>query len=196
MEILMHYLYRITNLINRKIYIGQTINPYKRWAGHKSAAKPSKRTGNMFIASAIHKYGSNNFEFEVIACCKTQDDANYLEIELIKQYDSLSISNGYNITSGGRKTVCDKIRGPKSEAHKEKIRQSLMGHFVSDETKKKQSEIEHTANSGSFKKGQLPWNATRPPSEKMLEHLRKLAASQKGKTRKLINGKMVWVDKK
>jgi group I intron endonuclease len=100
MEIIMHYLYKITNLINQKIYIGQTNNPENRWASHKSSANnPDKYDG--IIAKAFAKYGIDSFTFDIIAQCITQDDANYIEIELIKQYDSRNHSVGYNIAPGG-----------------------------------------------------------------------------------------------
>lgn len=91
-----YHLYRITNIINRKIYIGQTIQPEKRWNQHKtSAANP-----RMIISYAIKKYGNAAFEFEVIACCKNQEDANETETELVAQYNSL-IPSGYNVSLGG-----------------------------------------------------------------------------------------------
>ena len=57
-----------------------------------------------------------NFTFEVIASCKTQDDANYIETELVKQYDSyISTNKGYNVTLGG-------MNAPKSEEFKQMMR--------------------------------------------------------------------------
>lgn len=37
------YIYKITNMINGKLYIGQSVNPYKRWIGHKNAANSSPK---------------------------------------------------------------------------------------------------------------------------------------------------------
>lgn len=93
----MHYLYCVTNLINNKVYIGQTINAKKRWKSHKVKAKRCRFP----FERALIKYGFNNFDFQVIATCKTQEDANYTEEELIKQYNSL-IENGkgYNVMAG------------------------------------------------------------------------------------------------
>ena len=91
-------LYKIINLINGKIYIGQTVQPEKRWYQHRRDAANPKYP----IHFAINKYGAHNFEFEVIASCKSQDDANCMEEELIKQYDSLvKNGKGYNISLGG-----------------------------------------------------------------------------------------------
>lgn len=103
----MHFLYRITNTMNSKIYIGQTVNPRSRWYAHQTEAARDKP--RMIIASAIKKHGNHNFVFEVIAQCKTQDDANYLETELVKQYEShISTGKGYNATHGG-------MNAPKTE---------------------------------------------------------------------------------
>jgi group I intron endonuclease len=101
-----HYLYRITNKINGKIYIGQTVQPEKRWTQHKTSAATDNP--KMVISYAIKKYGSNAFQFEVIAGCKTWDDANDTETLLVAQYGSL-VPNGYNASLGG-------FNAPKSEA--------------------------------------------------------------------------------
>lgn len=113
----MHYLYKITNMINEHTYIGQTIQPTKRWNAHKNAA--ARSNASMLISHAIKKHGQHNFEFEVIATCKTQDDANETEILLIEQYGShCSTGNGYNVDHGGDVTVSR----PLSEEHKSKLR--------------------------------------------------------------------------
>lgn len=100
------YLYRITCTINNKNYIGQTVDPTSRWRGHRRDSAYPK----VPIQFAINKYGTHNFEFEIIASCKNQDDANELETLLVKQYDSFVSNNkGYNATHGG-------MNAPKSEA--------------------------------------------------------------------------------
>ena len=94
----MYYLYLITNGKNGKVYVGQTINPNKRWNDHKRLAlkKPLQ-----YIHRAMAKYGIEDFTYEVIAVCKTQEDANETETTLIKQYDSRNKKKGYNLASGG-----------------------------------------------------------------------------------------------
>jgi len=100
------YLYKVTCITNNKIYIGQSVDPTGRWRAHRRDSSDPK----VQFHYAIKKYGSHNFEFEVIACCKTQDDANDMETELVAQYNSfVSSGYGYNATHGG-------MNAPKSEA--------------------------------------------------------------------------------
>lgn len=99
------YVYKIVNLSNWKVYIGQTVQtPEKRWADHISDANRQK--GNCIkLRRALHKYGSEMFSFEVIAEVDRNsekevfDILNELETYYIKYYDS--IRWGYNITEGG-----------------------------------------------------------------------------------------------
>lgn len=88
-------LYKITNLINNKIYIGQTVHPEKRWWEHRQRAKT--HYDDYPIHLAISKYGEDNFTFEVL---EWTDDYDNRERELIKEYNSLS-PNGYNLIDGG-----------------------------------------------------------------------------------------------
>lgn len=89
------YIYQITNLINNKIYIGQTNNIKKRWSNHKCG-----NNSNMIIARAIKKYGVENFKFEILYRNLSLEEANIKEIQLIKEKNS-RVPNGYNIASGG-----------------------------------------------------------------------------------------------
>lgn len=125
----MHYLYKISNALNDKIYIGQTIDPYKRWCAHKTKSKSIKPT--MYIHNAMSKYGIENFKFEIIASSKTQHDTNEAEKQLIKQYESLYYQNGYNLSIGGEAKSGYKL----SEETKRKISESEKGKIISDESK-------------------------------------------------------------
>lgn len=95
----MHYLYRITNTLNYKVYIGQTINEKRRWQAHSSYAKQNEPI--QYIHRAMKKYGVENFIYEVIAQCLTQEDADETEILLIQQYNSQNKEHGYNVAPGG-----------------------------------------------------------------------------------------------
>lgn len=96
------FIYCITNTINGKQYIGQTIqNPNTRWLQHQNAAKHN--THNYLLYRAMNKYGTENFTFEVIIECD-QEELNNKEKEYIKKYNTYFYfpnSNGYNLTLGG-----------------------------------------------------------------------------------------------
>jgi len=89
------YLYQITNLINGKIYIGQTNNITKRWSNHRCGNAP-----HQVISKAIQKYGKENFKFEVLYKNVPIEEINELEIKTIKEKDC-RVPKGYNVTEGG-----------------------------------------------------------------------------------------------
>lgn len=92
-------IYIITNDINNKVYIGQTIQTLKkRFNGHCCYSK-SDRSSSMYIKRAIHKYGKDKFHISLIEECPI-DSLNEREIYWIGKYDSYN--NGYNLTLGGQ----------------------------------------------------------------------------------------------
>lgn len=93
------YIYKITNLVNDKIYIGQTKqDPNKRWSNHKSKARKKKNRKNMAITNSIAQYGEEKFIFEVIDYADSPEKLNELEEYYIIKLNSLC-PNGYNIQS-------------------------------------------------------------------------------------------------
>lgn len=107
--------YKATNLINGKIYIGQTINTLEyRKNQHLREAK-SKRRSTVYFHNAILKYGFENFVFEEIDCADTQEELNSKEQKWIAYYSSNNKEYGYNLDSGGKSS------GYKSTSTKEKI---------------------------------------------------------------------------
>lgn len=91
-------IYKITNKINGKVYIGQTIQCLKkRWSQHKSDSKKS----NMTIHKAMRKYGIENFTIEEIGGANNITELNYQEWLLIHKYNSLDRNIGYNNRFGG-----------------------------------------------------------------------------------------------
>ena len=93
------FIYKITNTINGKSYIGQTIQNVKERFYQHCATKCSKAVSNMAIHRAIKKYGKSNFTVEVI---EEIDSANLNDRERywIKYYNSYN--NRYNSTKGGQ----------------------------------------------------------------------------------------------
>jgi len=149
-------IYKITNKVNGKHYIGVSVNIKSRWSNHKSIN--SKRVS--FIKNAIKKYGIDAFEFSIIEECH-KDFFEEKERYWINFYQSMT--NGYNLTAGGsiRKELSEQTRMqmsvkrkgvPKSKEHIEKIclanrsesvrlaiSSKLTGRKLSEETKAKMS---------------------------------------------------------
>lgn len=88
------FIYKIENLINHKIYIGQTNNIKRRFSEHK--ARGYEINSHKALYYAFDKYGVENFKFEII---EETEDYNEREKYWIKYYDSYK--NGYNMTEGG-----------------------------------------------------------------------------------------------
>ena len=218
-------LYRITNKINQKVYIGQAENYEHRWADHRRAVRNNRPTQT--IHYALIKYGLEHFDFEIIASCKTQDDANCIETQLVTQYDSfIKNGKGYNATLGG-------MNAPKTEEWKRKVSEKLMGHEVSQETRDKVSKgntgkirsEDFKKDVSNFHKGKLVSEETRQKlsdinkgntnfkgkyhSEESKQKTSKANKGRKpsklaiqkaqeaftGKTWKVIDGKRVWIEK-
>lgn len=89
-------IYKITNVINEKVYIGQTIQTLtKRWWGHWSEhcrACPK-------LKNSIRKYGKENFTIEIIDTANLIQDLNKKEEFWIKHFNSVEF--GYNLQAGG-----------------------------------------------------------------------------------------------
>lgn len=92
-------IYLISNDVNNKLYVGQTIQTLnKRFNGHCCYSK-SDRSVNMYIKRAIHKYGKDKFHITLIEECPI-NLLNDREKYWIDFYDSYN--NGYNLTKGGQ----------------------------------------------------------------------------------------------
>jgi group I intron endonuclease len=124
-------IYKITNSINDKVYIGQTVESLKkRWNRHTWVCTIKRNA--MAITNAIVKYGKENFIIEEIDKADDIEELNEKEIYYINLYKSIS-PNGYNLTTGGNNKRL-------SEETKRKISESNKGRKTSDETRKKLSD--------------------------------------------------------
>ena len=94
-------IYKIQNLINGKIYIGQSIHIERRWAEH---CQPS---ADSLIGKAIKKYGKENFSFQILEECGVEK-LDELEDYYINKNNSVT-PNGYNVETssfGGKTSFC------------------------------------------------------------------------------------------
>lgn len=127
MTVMLCSIYKLTNLVNGKIYIGQTWNTIKqRWFDHK---KPSGKNC-VKLHRAITKHGAENFTTELLTFCGTQESADYWEEYFIKKYNSIKL--GYNIRTGGS-------RGRMSAAQRKAVGDFHRGKTMSEESKNKMS---------------------------------------------------------
>lgn len=83
-------IYKIENLINGKVYIGQSIHIERRWMEHCQSSSHS------LIGKAIQKYGKENFSFQILEETTDLNQLNELESNYIKKFNSI-VPNGYNI---------------------------------------------------------------------------------------------------
>lgn len=94
------YIYKVTNKVNGKSYIGQTTQTVeKRWKKHQSCVIHGKERGSPAFHRAILKYGVDNFVIDTLFVVFDRPSLDALEIESIKAFDT--IQNGYNLHAGG-----------------------------------------------------------------------------------------------
>ena len=136
-------IYKITNLVNGKVYIGQSQNIKERWKDHRTDYK----RGEVILYRAMRKYGIDNFSFEVIEECSV-DELNEKEIYYIAEYNSYIYaenSNGYNMTIGGdgmrgfhhKEVSKEKISSILTNLYKDKEKHPMFGRKLTQETKDK-----------------------------------------------------------
>jgi len=106
-------IYKITNIDNNMVYIGQTVSHRKnklkyrpfgfigRFKDHLSVAKNlTKKHSKCYLYNAIRSYGADKFKIELLLRCSVEE-LDFFEIEKIKEFNSI-YPNGYNLTIGGK----------------------------------------------------------------------------------------------
>ena len=121
------FIYKISNDISDKVYIGQTIRPIEdRFRRHINDAV--NNILDTHFARAIRKYGKENFHIEMIDSAETQDELNLKEQYWIRYFDS--INNGYNETDAlfkcGGNTYASKSKDEIDQIRK-KIKSTKIG---------------------------------------------------------------------
>lgn len=154
--------YKVTCLVNGKHYIGITARSIEeRWPEHVGMSRYSK--ANRPFLHAIRKYGAESFVVEAIFSALSRDAANEVEREFIAEYGSLH-PGGYNLSTGGEGTV---------------------GRRLAAEAKANMSAaVKATWADPVMREKMIAGFQNRVIPESHKEHLRALAAAQKGKPRK------------
>lgn len=154
--------YKITNLVNGKVYIGASKNIEKRWSAHRNGHTP--------IADDLKTFGLENFKFEVLLECP-EDMLCQWERDMICLYDADDPKKGYN--------------SPKDSPYSLKRAEVLKGRHLSEETKRKMSET-HKGKSLSDEAKRKLSEALKGRSSKRKgitlseEHRRKISETRKG----------------
>lgn len=99
-------IYKVTNKLNQQVYIGQTkFSLNKRKAEHEKEALSRTRKTVKFH-NALLKYGFENFIWEVVRECNSQEELDYYETFYINKLNCLDREKGYNLKSGGKLGGC------------------------------------------------------------------------------------------
>ena len=148
-------IYMIQNLVNGKMYIGQSVDIEDRWERHRRILRNGKHV-NKHLQNSWDKYSEYNFEFIKLLECE-ESDLNMYEEYYIFELMTYDHRFGYNKTYGGeggvpteeiRRKISEAQRGEKnpnygkhfSEEHKRKISEANKGKHLSEEHKRKLSE--------------------------------------------------------
>lgn len=134
-----YIVYKRTNKINNKVYIGQTLQTLdERWANDKGYR------GSVKFYSAIEKYGPENFTHEILKDNLTKEEADYWEEYYINFYDS--VNTGYNLKTGGSHCAySEESKKKMSENHADVSgeKNPMYGKKHTEEAKRKMSENRH-----------------------------------------------------
>lgn len=90
--------YKITNVINGKVYVGQSWDTRKRWGDHRDQVGLNS---SCYIHRAMRKYGIDSFKFQILAVPDSQEVMDELEEYFIRLFDSTNPKKGYNLRTGG-----------------------------------------------------------------------------------------------
>ena len=109
-------IYKITNTVNGKSYIGKTIHDAVN--GRINAHLTGKANGSRLVRQAVEKCGQDAFTYEILHDGIIPDFLDELEIEAIAKFNTIA-PHGYNLTTGGDGgSHCEEARRKNSDALK------------------------------------------------------------------------------
>lgn len=132
----MYAIYRHTNLISGKCYIGKSKwGIERRWRSHVDAAVKGHQS---HFCHALRQYPLESWSHEVLEEVETNSEANLCEAKWISHFKSNDPTQGYNMTRGGDggmtctpEQLSAKMKGvPKSEKHKQKMREAAQRYWA------------------------------------------------------------------
>ena len=181
------HIYTITNTMNGKVYIGQTVqsNPKMRWYAHLADARRGKKS---YLLDSIRKYGDKSFVWKIVDCAESVDELNAKEEYWLNYYRAQGITVYNNREAGGNKT-----HSPES-IEKMKIAQKLR-HATTKVGGWKRRDGGPMKGKAHPRKGIAGmWNMPEEAKEK-IRQVQISRSGTRGKTWKLIEGKRVYAEK-
>ena len=111
------HIYTITNLVNGKIYVGQTsqINPKMRWYAHCDMARKNKKS---YLYDSIRKHGIEQFDWKIVDTAVSMDQLNELETSWANKFRKLGVTLYNNRDTGGNKKHSPKSIAKMKQVHK------------------------------------------------------------------------------
>lgn len=138
----MKSIYKITNKLNNKIYIGQSNNPMERWRQHKLRCTQEEFRGKSAIYDALREVGIDNFTFEIIGWF---EDYNDKEKYYIQFYNSL-VPNGYNIMEGGQEPPHKYGEEHHNSVYSQELVDKIIDDLLNRKNTQKEIEIKYNVN--------------------------------------------------
>ena len=174
--------YKITNLVNGKIYVGQTVRTLERRLKEHTEA-------DSLIGKAIRKFGIENFSSEILETCQTKKQLNEREIFWIEKLNCKT-PNGYNVKDGGSfqnkssKKIGEQLKLGKTlrnlrknfhlsqeqVAEKLNIPRTALVAIESDKRKIFAEELKNFAELYNVSLDELMYGTSKPVNEKNISH--------------------------
>jgi group I intron endonuclease len=170
----MYYVYKITNSINDKVYVGRTIRSIEQ--RYKEHLQSLENGDTRHLYSAMRKYGANNFKIELIEECSTLDEMIEKEAyycELLEAY-----TKGYNMTTAGEinPMECEKAKA----SHKRKMQSEEVKSKISETMKRIRANSPKTI---SIHKGKIGKRISSEELDYYINNGWELGSNLKGKIR-------------
>lgn len=183
----MGIVYKVTNKINNKYYIGKTIQDFNRYIKRQISNTNINKQPNRAFYRAIRKYGSDNFEWSILWKGECSNEwLDELEKYYIYFYDSFG-KNGYNMTEGGEGNI-NSGKYKRTNNIKEKLSKTLKGRIITKEWKENISKATKGKNNPMFGKcGNLSPMFGKKHSKKTKQ---KISLGNKGKKRTIEQNKI------
>ena len=172
-------IYKITNVLNGKCYVGQSIRVEGRVSGHLRGKGHCP-----YLANAIKKYGRENFSWEILKCCSPWNLTKW------EQYYMDRIHPEYNLTPAAGSVLGIKW----SDKSRRKLSKSLKGRKVDPEVVARMRETQKTSMLGNQNgKGHHPSQET---IEKFRQKVLGQKRSEESKMKMSVSAKIAWKKRK